>query len=131
MQVTIDVPAARIADLLTTAIESGDPVTTAARGGWCTGIYWKARGVRPPDHCWYNQSSNFIGDFDLQIVELADESTGKEVAHNIDEEKVAKGLSIMATKYGHLFKQIMTDNIDAPCADIFLQCVCFGEEKYA
>ena len=38
MQIEISVPEAVIANMITSAIESGDPVTTASKGGWCNGI---------------------------------------------------------------------------------------------
>jgi len=43
--VKIDIPNSVIADMFCSAIESGDPVTTASRGGWCAGINLKEVGT--------------------------------------------------------------------------------------
>ncbi len=131
MQITLKIPAERIASLFSSAIEGNDPVTTNAKGGWCNGINWKARR-KPLGKWWYAEAENFAGNkFLIEIVEVDDEETGHETKHVIHSAHVRKGLAIMAEKYGHLFAQILKDDIDAPCADIFLQCVLFGEEKYA
>ncbi|HEV2570970.1 MAG TPA: hypothetical protein VGU72_04470 [Beijerinckiaceae bacterium] len=129
MIVKIDVSAEKLADLFTSAIEGGDPVTTAARGGWCDGIYWKRR--KSSGDIWYCEPSNFANGFLIDIVEVDDERTGHITTHRIHQGHVATGLKLMAEKFPHQFGQIMQDNIDAPCADIFLQCCLFGAEKYA
>lgn len=127
----VEISPEMIANLMTTAIESGDPVTTASKGGWCSGIYWKSKESTPPDGYWYSEPKTWANGFQIEVIEVDDEETGHETAHKLDKAKVAKGLSMMAACYGHLFSQITTDNVDAPCADIFLQCCLFGGEKYA
>lgn len=135
MHITIEVTPERIADLMITAIESGDPVTTAARGGWCDGIYWMSRDSDPPesnkDGAWYAQRRTWANAFVIEVIEIDDETTGHETSHKVGPDDFVRGLTIMATKYPHMFKYIVQDNVDAPTADIFLQCVLFGEEKYA
>jgi hypothetical protein len=118
----------RIADLFITAIESGDPVTTAARGGWCNGINLKGP---LPDGNWYADPKLYAGKFTLEIIEVDDESTGHETKHRVGRRAIEKGLAVMAKDFPKLFQWIVDDNVDASCADIFLQCVVFGEEKYA
>lgn len=134
MKITLDIPAGIIADLMTTAIESGDPVTTARRGGWCSGVFWRSRDLpldKLPMDCWYTNPQTFAKAFMIEVVEVDDETTGHETKHKVRPSDVSRGLAIMARKFPHLFGQILDDNVDAPCADIFLQCVVFGEEKYA
>lgn len=81
LQITLDIPTERLADLFTSALESGDPVTTASKGGWCWGIYWQSR--MSPDSAlpdtgrdpWYAAVSLYErDDFQIEIVEVADES---------------------------------------------------------
>lgn len=129
MRVTLDIPADRIANMMISAMESGDPVTTAARGGWCSAINL-IKGARPIG-AWYADAALWDKTFVIEVVEVDDETTGHETKHRVDPAAMCKGLQVMAEKFGHLFAQIMRDDTDAPCADIFLQCILFGEEKYA
>jgi len=134
MQVNLEISAERIADLMTTAIESGDPVTTAARGGWCSGIYWRTPRATPPlagKDPWYARVSYWGGDFQITIVEVDDEVTGHKTEHVVGKNEFQRGLQVMAQKFPDAFGQIMANDIDAGCADLFLQCMLFGEERYA
>jgi hypothetical protein len=145
MKITLDISAERIANLMISAIESGDPVTTACKGGWCWGIYWHTREATPRTNgLWYAKPAFWRGNFKIQIVEVEDENlydrwldddgnikSGAFKVHTLHRADFVKGLTVMAEKYSHLFGEILNDNSDAPCADIFLQCVLFGEEKYA
>jgi hypothetical protein len=130
MKVALEISSQRIADLMITAIESGDPVTSAHRGGWCAGI-GPASGNIDTAGLWYADPKFYDAPFVIEIVEVDDETTGHQTKHQIGNDRMAAGLAVMASEFGHLFEQITGDNIDAPCADIFLQCIVFGEEKYA
>ena len=129
MKIEIDIPAERIANLMISAMESGDPVTTAARGGWCQEI---RRTSRKPftGTWWYADPKYFEGQFSFKVGEF-DEDNDSVSWHRVNRQRVADGLRTMARDFPHLFAQIIEDNTDAPCADIFLQCIVFGEEKYA
>lgn len=145
MKITLEISAERIANLMISAIESGDPVTTASKGGWCWGIYWHTREATPrTDSLWYAKPAFWRGNFKIQIIEVADENlydrdfdekgniaSGALKVHTVCRRHFVEGLTIMAQKFPHLFGEILNDNSDAPCADIFLQCVLFGEEKFA
>lgn len=146
MQVRINIPAERIANLMCSAMESGDPVTSAARGGWCNGIYYRTKSTTPPEGNWYVDHPEFYdaADFQIEVHEVADENTfdvgapdkknlksGALVIHIIRRKELLKGLAAMAVKFPHQFGQVLRDDTDAPCADAFLQAVVFGEEKYA
>lgn len=141
MRIKIDVQASTIANMFVSFIESGDPVTH----GWCRGVYYHSKKAKPPkvltikgedvavgDRNWYE----FEGIYDdpslmLEVHEY-DEETGKIVKlHQVLRRHLIKGLVIMAKKFPRQFSQIIGDNTDAPCADLFVQCVLFGEEKYA
>lgn len=144
MKIEFEIPTSRIVQLMCSAIEGGDPVTTARKGGWCMGIYWHSRKAEPPADIWYAEEKFFGGQFRLQIVEVADENlyepdateaanikSGALKVHTVTEKTFAKGLAVMAEKFPRQFAQIVQDNIDAPCADAFLQSTLFGDEKYA
>lgn len=139
MKITVEIPTSTIVQLMCSAIEGGDPVTTASRGGWCTGIYlrglWEKR-IKELDAAWYNDPKLYASnEFIIEVVELIDESkpaTGRNLKkHLCNAESFASGLAVMAKKFPHAFSQVMQDNVDAPCADAFLQSMLFGDEKYA
>jgi hypothetical protein len=130
MQITINVSSEIIANMMISAMESGDPVTTAARGGWCAEINNKSCKSFKGDW-WYADPKYFEGEFKFNVVEVDDETTGHQTTHTVRPGDMARGLAVMAQKYGHLFAHVLNDDTDAPCADIFLQCILFGEEKYA
>jgi hypothetical protein len=119
----------------------------ASKGGWCWSIY-------PPDpsyHVWWEYEDPAFydtEDFKIEIIEVADENAFVEMgefevttatnlasgafkAHIIDRAGIIAGLVVMARNFPELFGKVLDGDKDAPCADIFLQCVCFGEEKYA
>lgn len=129
MLITIDIPAEVIANMMISAIESGDPVTTAARGGWCNGIGLVTRGAARDT--WYADPKTYERRFLIKVVEVDDEAPGHETVHYVRPPDMKRGLQIMAAKYPGLFKQVLANDTDAPCADVFLQCTVFGEEKYA
>jgi hypothetical protein len=128
LEVTLSIPAQRIADLMCSAIESGDPVTH----GWCDGIYYRTVQTNPPDGNWYVDHPEFYesADFQIEVVELDDE-TGHKTSHLITRTNLLHGLKVMAEHFPQHFVDFISENDDAATADIFLQCVVFGEEKYA
>lgn len=134
MKITIDIPAATIAQLFASAIEGGDAVTTASRGGWCSGIYWKSKDLpesQLPRGAWYTNANIYTRPLALQIVEIVNETTGRKRSHWIGSGDVARGLAVMARVFPRQFEQVLQDNVDGPCADAFLQSMLFGKEKYA
>lgn len=147
MKIELEIPAEIIANMMTSAIESGDPVTTGIKGGWCDGIYWlnaRHQRVTTRGEPWYAEKTIYEGRFLLEIAEIVDEAkfhpnkrqaanikAGAVVLHKVDARQFKRGFEIMARTFPDHFAQVMADNTDAPCADIFLQCVLFGEEKYA
>jgi hypothetical protein len=137
MRINLDISPDHIANLMCSAIEGGDPVTTAKRGGWCDGIYYRTKDTPetelPDKGLWYVDHPYFYEspDFQIEVIEVDDERTGHTKSHIIRRDQLVAGLRVMATKFPSFFAQILADDADAPCADIFLQCVVFGEEKYA
>ena len=119
-----------ISNMMISAMESGDPVTTASRGGWCVAINNRSRKAFEGEW-WYADPQYFNGPFSFEVVELDDEESGHVTKHKVRPIDVARGLTVMAMKFRHHFAKVLADNTDAPCADIFLQCILFGKEKYA
>lgn len=131
MDITINIPSQRIADLFTTAIESGDPVTTARKGGWCSGIDRVLPSGRLDDKPWYQNASTFErDDLKIQIVEIDDENTGHETKYTFGLRHIREGFIRMAQKHACDLADLLTENDDAATADIFLQLMTFGEVKY-
>lgn len=138
MQICLEISSEKIVNLMSSAIEGGDPVTSAHRGGWCTGI--KPNGHSNPEsikaELWYSHEA-FFNDPKMSFIvsELIDESkewTPDNIRnHYCGQTDMKRGFRKMAEIYPHYFSQVMEDNIDAPCADAFLQSMLFGEEKYA
>jgi hypothetical protein len=132
VSITLTIPGDRIAQLFASAIEGGDPVTSAARGGWCEGIELEGGCPRPMPAFWYTSAELYdVDDFEIIIHELDDENTGHVTVHKIRLADIVRGLEAMAAKYPGAFSAILDDDLDTACADTFLQCMLFGEEKYA
>lgn len=139
MKIEIEVSAERIANLMISAIESGDPVTTARKGGWCDGIllesHDQARIERDSKGPWYAEPKLYTEpNLKLIVIEITDESKpdGEPKNHFVGLREIGDGLTKLASgKYAHHFGDILSENSDAATADIFLQFVLFGEEKYA
>lgn len=134
MDITISIPSERIADLLSTAIECGDPVTQ----GWCGGVKLKSYTANrfPIDTkgTWYETPELFEDkNLELIVTEFTDESVedGAPKDHSIGLDQINRGFVLMAEKYGRHLADILTENSDAATADIFLQLVVLGEERYA
>jgi len=122
--VILTIPADRIANMMISFVESGDPVTHASKGGWCAGISLKFHTFP----LWYASPETWSNDFTVAVDEVGD---GKIKTHFIRRADLVRGLAILAEKYPDHFAMILRDDTDAPCADLFVQCVLFGEEKYA
>lgn len=134
MEITLFISPETIANMFVSAIESGDPVTTARKGGWCEGIYLEPTGKNIITHGdpWYGEAETFKNpELKIKITEVDDESTGHITRHIIGLSDIARGLHVMAKDYHAYFGMVLSGDTDAPCADIFLQCILFGEEKYA
>lgn len=130
MHIELEITSDRIANMMISFVESGDPVTCARKGGWCVSVGNKSRKAVAGDW-WYADPKYFTGSFKFEVVELDNETTGHETKHLVGPADMIRGLTVMAAKFPYIFKQVLQDDTDAPCADIFMQCILFGEEKYA
>lgn len=130
-----------IADLITTFIESGDPVTH----GWVLSVRRESPEPRKQG-IWYSLPEFFADpDFKIAVYEDIDEdgeveedddgnvTNGKK--HIIGKAEIIKGLTLLASghkgAYAIHLSDILSDNHDAATADIFMQMVVFGKEVYA
>jgi hypothetical protein len=126
----------RLADLMSTFFESGDPVTSA----WFRGAKFhpgdRDKLSRKTPLC--EQPEFWQGDFSihLQCEKPVPEDSGERVLTIVD---LQRGLFLLATQgdgtrenvYAHHFCDILQDNIDASTADIFMQMVVYGTEVFA
>jgi hypothetical protein len=131
-----------LADVITTFVESGDPVTCS----WCRKIRpscTMAEAARRFGRPWYadvklyqvqqNETILLItaendkapGDFEKAIT-MADFTRGLALlAQAKDKKNGAIGI------YAHQFQNILEDNHDSTTADLFMQLVVYGEEVFA
>jgi hypothetical protein len=133
---TVEITPQQLADIFTTAIESGDPVTCAKRGGWCEGIYLESPGDVPFDPPyskglpWYAMPHFYLDpDLRIKVVEVSDETSGATTDHYIGQQEIHDGLAKMAKTMPRDFQSLVGDH-DSADADTFLQMVVFGETVY-
>lgn len=138
MKIEIEIPPERVMQLFASAIEGGDPVTTASKGGWCNGIDLKAAsfplgGTVDLGALWWDTPEYFADGVALtiEVLEIDDETTGHVSEHTVTTPDIVRGLTVMAKQFPHLFAGVLDGDIDAACADVFLQSMLFGEERYA
>lgn len=122
VKVEYEITGQQIADLMTTAIEQGYD--------WFGYVSLLKGATEAKENTWYADPKLWDGDFQIEVEELDDDGYVVE-SHVIDTEKFQKGLQVLADQFPKVFANITGDNHDANTADMMLQCICFGEEKYA
>ncbi len=135
MYVSINIPNDTIANLMTSAIESGDPVTTASRGGWCAGVFYVRENfpeAKLPEGYWYADRPDWYTSaaFQIQVKEVTGERNGATKLHTIRGRHLRAGLTAMAKEAPEAFANVLKGDTDAADADSFLQCVVFGKLVY-
>lgn len=129
MKIAIDIPAKRIADLLTTCAES------SAVTYWCSAMKPAPRSgfeKRVAKAKWWYAEAKAIDDgLLIDVTEMNADGTGRDKVHRVNAARLRKGLRIMAEKHGRHFGDLLNENDDATTADVFLQCVALGEVVYA
>lgn len=134
MQVTIEVPDNRIADILCNALEGGSN-------------YWYniEEFIAPPP------SNLFAWDHDLKeddgspsvfrhvqyplsiggaLIISDREGDNETKRYRLDRDSIASGLSALIAKFPQSFGAILAEQDDALTADTFLQCCLFGDALY-
>jgi hypothetical protein len=126
VKIELDIPPKRIADLMITAIEGGIAY-------WCSGVYlrgaWQTNAAEL-ESPWYSDAKLYAGQFTIEIVEHEEHKPGAGNKHRRNQDDFAKGLALMATRYGRHFGDFMAENEDATTADVFLQCVALNDVVY-
>lgn len=135
----IEVKFGAVCNLIRSAMEAG---RTHGCGYWCYAD--DEISIRPDkidlsvlgefekdeEEAWYVHWAMFDGG-KIGFVEHDGESNEpKPVNHTLDLEKISAGLALMANKYPHKFAEVMTDEIDGPLGEEFLQLCLLGELKY-
>ena len=126
VSVSVNVPTSTVRDLLVGAVEGGcnywgafreDPnftksVTEAEQAAYVErvgGKYLARYDIEHPSYC-------------LRVLDYEGGTT-----YNVTFESFVNGLSIMANRFPHHFKNVVTENHDAETSDVFVQCAVFGK----
>jgi hypothetical protein len=133
--VSLTVTAKQIADLMTSFVEGGDPVTFASKGGWC----WSVDAA--PDHrkahgtFWYAEPAFYEQPGFILKIKTNEDDSGIENAkeHLIGACAFHAGLTKIAADpdYRYALLALVDDEADAAAADIIMQFVVFGKEVFA
>lgn len=127
MKIELEVSSKRIADIMTTTIESG------YSRYWCNGVYWQSERADPLPGLWYAEPATYErSDFRIAVHEALEDGGAPSRVYLLDAEAIAKGLAKMATIAPKAFATVIdpegdADGIDADC---FLQAVTLGEIRY-
>ncbi len=118
--VPLQVPVGRIKDLLTSAFEGGSNywVEVAERLG-------EAKDRKQAE---FLSDAPFVKNGCLRIKDNLDMDGEKWFL--LTPQILVEGLKVMAHKYPKAWTDFLNENDDAETADIFLQCVCFGDVIY-
>lgn len=115
------ISSSKIADQFVTAIEGGSAY-------WCDRLQLISSGDVAPDNThkgpWYD-NEQLYNDPALLL-----RATVEDTDHDITRADIQKGLAILAEKYAWRLAEIVDEDGDAETADVFLQCVVFGEIVY-
>lgn len=101
----------QIADLFVTAYEGGS-------NHW---IEWIISASR------YRDPESYGPNMNPHCLVAGDDDVENRV---INWDTIQTGLKIMEETYTSHWSDLINDNMDADTADVFLQCVCFGEIVY-
>ena len=123
VNITYEIPSQRVADLVITAVEGGCNY-------WCNGLFLKKHNAKLTDGNWYADPKLYDESFILECLETVDERTGETKSHLIGPGEFSRGFDVMARDFPKAFEDFMSENDDAETADIFMQCVVFGELIY-
>ncbi len=101
-----------------------DTLVSALEGGV---NYWATVDVGPHEPNWANYFTA-----KLTVTEASDERNGaiNGKTYQLSIDKLRSGLTTMANKYPHHFRDVMMENDDATTGDVLVQCALFGTIVY-
>jgi len=132
-QVTQELAGERVANLFVSFVE-GSYSPWLAKVAKLAGTYTKPEDEK--GYPWYSHGAFFEAeDFSIEFRYYAAEQDdwdnekpkGRKV---VGRAEVLAGLQALATKYPRHMSDILNENDDALTADLFAQCIIFGEEIY-
>lgn len=111
---TYDVSQQQVADLVVTALEGGSN-------------YWLGPcEPRYTSHEDYSQADKYSEDMISRVFSVDEDDD----TYVFDRIAVRRGVTLMANKFPHHFRDIINDNADAMTADVFMQCALLGDIVY-
>lgn len=114
----------QISDLMITAIEGGSNY-------WCKSILLLGADKMPMERPWYSDPTTYDGALKIAVHEDEPSMVGSDGVFVVGPVEFAEGFRIMCDNYPGHWEDFITDNGDATTADVWLQCVCFGEILYS
>jgi len=118
--------------------------TTAFESGSYGSLYWLPRvrdkkegWTRPDDkgYPWYSYGTYWLHPGETYFYELDDEASGHMTLHRVTWETIEAGIKTLADKYPDGVKYLIGDEdsddiADGPEADVIVQYLILGEERY-
>lgn len=134
--VALKLPYSRIADLICTGLEGGQPYATFSYNGYVnkeSTKFW--RGKRWEEFYAHINPALTKGSYVLlldhyNVDDNREDRSVKVKRYKLGLPQIRKGLQIMASKYPHQFGLFMNEGEDAITGDVFLQCCLLGEVVY-
>lgn len=126
--VTVEIAWERIADMMSTAFESGSrywlPSVTANEA---------TAKTTPDGDPWYCSAAYWAGTGVTVFHEMTDEATEETTAHRIGRKQLMEGIERLAVKCPYMFGMLIDSEknpLDANQADECLQWIVLGESRY-
>ena len=109
MQITLDISAKRIADLLTTCAES------SAVTYWCSAMKPAPRSTfekRVAKAKWWYAEADAFDSFLVDVTEQNADGEGNDEVHRVNSARLRAGLKLMAEKHGRHFGDFLNESDD-------------------
>jgi hypothetical protein len=132
LNITIKVPAERIAYMMLGAIE-----TSRMTRAWCKGVAPTERStfakrVEAGDfgRHWYADPKAYEAGLLIDVIEFDETAREKDKVHRVNSGGLRAGLRLMAEKYPWHFANMLAENDDEITHDVFLQCIALKDLVY-
>lgn len=117
MNISISMPDQNIIDIL----------NGAGSRYWCSGLFWKPFDPSLAKDCWEALVKGVISC--VVVVEREDDNYGRPTSkrgHKVTRESIQAAFQVIADKYPHDLRGIITGEGDMYSGDTLLQCATFG-----